>query len=354
MVLRKLGYPDQFTNLIAALHTGMNGSVNLKGDLSALFEITNGAKQGCVLAPTLFSIYLTMVMNHAFDGYDKGVWIQSRPGVDLFNVNQFKYFTRTRKVLIRELMFADDTTFVAHYHQQAQEIITRFAKSARDFGLKINITKTEMMYQPPPGEHDEGEKIDIDGEILNTVKSFKYLGSTITNNKKLDQELQLRMSKASQTFGGLRERVWDNGDLTIKTKCAIYQAIVLSTLLYGVESWTVYKTTAHKLNVFLTNQLRQILSVKWWHFVSNMKILQKTTITSLYDTLIQRNLRWAGHVNRLDNTRIPKQVLYSQLTEGSRDIGRPRLCYKDTNKRNLKDKGISLGKWQMLSLDRLR
>jgi len=85
-----------------------------------------------------------------------------------------------------------------------------------------------------------------------------------------------------------------------------------------------------------------------------MKILQKTNITSLYNTLIQKDLRWAGHINRLDNTRIPKQVLYSQLTEGSRDIGKPRLRYKDTIKCNLKDKEISLGKWQMLSLDRPR
>jgi len=68
VVLRKLGCQDQFINLIAALHTGMKTSVNLKGDLSAPFKITNGVKQGCVLAPTLFSIYLTMVMNHAFDG----------------------------------------------------------------------------------------------------------------------------------------------------------------------------------------------------------------------------------------------------------------------------------------------
>ena len=75
----------------------------------------------------------------------------------------------------------------------------------------MNIAKTERMYQPPPGRHDEGEKISI-------VKSFKYLGSTITNNIKLDQELQLRMSKASQTFGRLREKVWDNKNLTTKTK----------------------------------------------------------------------------------------------------------------------------------------
>ena len=126
-------------------------------------------------------------MNHAFDGYEKGVWIQTRPGADLFNVNQFRASTRAWKVLIRELMFADDTAFVAHYHLEAQEIITRFARSDKKiFGLKINITKTEMMYQPPPGRHDVGENISIDGENLNIVNNFKYLGSTITNNNKLD------------------------------------------------------------------------------------------------------------------------------------------------------------------------
>jgi len=75
MILRKLGCPDQFTNLIAALHTGMKASVNLKGDISALFKITNNVKQSCMLARTLFSIYFIMVMNHAFDGYDEGVWV---------------------------------------------------------------------------------------------------------------------------------------------------------------------------------------------------------------------------------------------------------------------------------------
>jgi len=73
MVLKKLGCTNQFTNLIAALHTGMKAFVKLKRNFSAPLEITNSVKQGCVLAPTLFSIYLTMFMKHAFDGYDKGV-----------------------------------------------------------------------------------------------------------------------------------------------------------------------------------------------------------------------------------------------------------------------------------------
>ena len=79
---RKLGCLDQFTNLISALHAGMKASVNLKGDLSAPLEITNKMKQGCVLAPTLFLIYLTMDMNQGFDGHHSGVWVQTRPGAD--------------------------------------------------------------------------------------------------------------------------------------------------------------------------------------------------------------------------------------------------------------------------------
>ena len=56
-------------------------------------------------------------------------------------------------------MFADDTAFVAHNHEDAEEIITRFSKSAKAFGLKINVKKTEFIYQPSPGYHDIGQAI---------------------------------------------------------------------------------------------------------------------------------------------------------------------------------------------------
>ena len=117
----------------------------------------------------------------------------------------------------------------------------------------------------------------------------------------------------------------------------MYRAIVLSAVLYGVESWVVYKVTAHKLSAFMMQHLRQILNIKWWQFISNEKILTITSLPSMYDILISRCLRWTGHVNRLDNTRLPKLILYSQLTDGTRGIGRPKLRYKDTIKRNLKD-----------------
>jgi len=57
----------------------------------------------------------------------------------------------------------------------------------------------------------------------------------------------------------------------------------------------------------------------------------------------KKNLRWAGHVHRMDNSRLPKQILYSQMKEGTRGVGRPRLRFKDTVKRNLKDLKIPIG-----------
>lgn len=352
-ILRKIGCPEMFTDMIASLHNGMKASVSLKGDLSQPFDVLNGVKQGCVLAPTLFSIFLTTVLNTAFDDCDKGVMIQTRPGADLFNVSQFKSSRKTKPVLVRELMFADDTAFVAHTHQDMQDIVTRFATAAKAYGLQINIKKTEMMFQPSPGSDSTHQPIQVEGEDLATVKEFKYLGATVAFNNRLDAELQLRKSKASQAFGRLKERVWFNKDLTIKTKCAVYRAIVLATLLYGAESWTVYMTQTHNLNAYMMRHLRQILGVKWWHHVSNQTILEKTNMPSMYEILIQRNLRWAGHLSRLDNSRLPKQILYSQLREGSRGIGRPKLRYKGTIKRNLKRKGIPQGSWDRKAQNRL-
>ena len=271
--LRKLGCPDHFVHLITALHSDMNARVSLKGELGDPFGVKNGVKQGCVLAPTLFSIYLSIVLKHAFKDHKKGVLIQSRPGADLFNVKLFKSVRKRKEVLIRELMFADDTAFVSHSPEDAQDIITRFSRSAKAFGLKIIIKKTEVIYQPPPGVVTTGLSIKIDGQDLVVASKFKYLGSIVSNDNKLDAELTSRMSKASSAFGRLKRRVWDNRHLTLKTKCAVYQAIVLSTLLYGVESWTVYKNTAQKLNSFTMRHLRYIMKIKWWHHISKNTIL---------------------------------------------------------------------------------
>lgn len=62
--------------------------------------------------------------------------------------------------------------------------------------MKINIKKTEMVHQPPLKHHDKGKEIHIDDQKLAKVSEFKYLGSTVTNNNMMDEEINTRMSNA--------------------------------------------------------------------------------------------------------------------------------------------------------------
>ena len=156
------------------------------------------------------------------------------------------------------------------------------------------------------------------------------------------------MAKASASFGRLRQRLWNNHHVSMRVKGKIYHAIVLSTLLYGAEAWTVYRRQVKKLHAFTMRNLRSIMMDK----VTNKEILERTGLPSMEDLLIRKNLRWTGHLMRMSPDRLPKQVLYSQLSSGQRKRGRPRLRFKDTIKRNLKLRDIKIDSWTSLSQQR--
>ena len=159
-------------------------------------------------------------------------------------------------------MFADDTAFVAQNHDDAQEIVSRFSRSLQAFGLKKNIKKTEVLYQPARQSEDKGQSIYINNEQIASAHRFKYLGSTVKKNTKKDEELDTRVSSTATLYGKLKEKVWHNKDLTFQTKCSVYRAVVLSSLLYGAETRPVYNLVAHILNTYMMRHLGQILNVK--------------------------------------------------------------------------------------------
>ena len=88
--------------------------------------------------------------------------------------------------------------------------------------------------------------INIDNVTLDAVDSFTYLGSTIESNLSLDAEINTRIAKAAAVMSKLNRRVWQNNNLTQMTKLCVYQACVLSTLLYSSEAWTTYTCKARE------------------------------------------------------------------------------------------------------------
>ena len=108
----------------------------------------------------------------------------------------------------------------------------------------------------------------------------------------------------------------------------------------------MYRRQVKKLHAFMMRHLRSIMRITWMDKVTNKEILE---LPSMEDLLIRKNLRWTGHLMRMSPDRLPKQVLYSQLSSGHRKRGRLCLRFKDTIKRNLKMRDIKIDSWTSLS-----
>ena len=157
----------------------------------------------------------------------------------------------------------------------------RFSHSCHDFGLTISLKKTNVLGQ----DLDTPPVIIIDNDQLEVVHEFTSLGSTITDNLSLDAELNKRICKAATTLGRLATCVWENSKLTTKTKMAVYNARVVSTLLYGSEAWTTYSKQEPKLNSFHLRSFRRFLGISWRDKVPNTEVLDRAGLPTMYTLL---------------------------------------------------------------------
>ena len=244
--------------------------------------------------------------------------------------------------------FADDAAVVTHAQEKLQSLMECFSQACKDFGLTISLKKTNALGQ----DTEAPLVITIDDYEIGAVSQFTYLGSTITDNLSLDAEIDKRIGKAASTPARLTARVWSSPKLSVKTKMAVYDACVISTLLYGNETWTMYAGQERRLNSFHLRSIRRILVISWQDKVTNADVLSRAGLPTLYTLLRQRRLRWLDHVRRMEDGRIPKDILYGELALGRRTTGRPHLRYKDVCKRDMKAVDIDTMSWEGLAADR--
>ena len=346
IILGKLGCPPQFVEMLKQLHRNMKARVNLNGSLSEPIPVDNGVKQGDIPAPTLFSIYFAVMLSYAFQDCDIGVFIRFRTSGKVFNLRRFNTKPKTFQSLVRELLFADDADLVANTEEDMQLIMDIFSRACLAFGLTINLKKTKVMYTPPIGQVYVEPNITVEGNRLGVVDSFVYLGSTLSRNGSLDAEISSRIAKASTAFGKLEKRVWSDRGITTNTKLSVYEACVLTVLLYGSETWATYRQHVNLLERFHQTCIRRILNIEWRSYTPDTVVLQRASTASIEQRLILNQMRWAGHVVRMGDGRLPKQLLYGELTRGKRPQHKPRKRFKDVLKSILKELKINVDDWE--------
>nr|VZI38811.1 unnamed protein product [Spirometra erinaceieuropaei] len=201
-IMQKFGCPERFTQMVRQLYDGMMARVTDNGAVSEAFAVTNRVKQGCVLAPTLFSLMFSAMLMDAYRDERPGIRIAYRTDGHLLNQRRMNFKSRVSTTTVHELLFADECALNTTSEEEMQRSMDLFSAACENFGLVINTQKTVVMHQPPPNSPtapNAPPQISVNGTQLQVVENFPYLGSTLSRNTKIDDEVANRISKAVKT-----------------------------------------------------------------------------------------------------------------------------------------------------------
>ena len=135
---------------------------------------------------------------------------------------------------INHLRFADDTTLMAESEEELKSLLMKVKEESEKVGLKLNIQKTKIMASGPI------TLWQIDGETMETVSHFIFLGSKITADGDCSHEIKRCLLLGRKAMANL-DSILKNRDITLPTKIHLIKAMVFPAVMYGCESWTIKK-----------------------------------------------------------------------------------------------------------------
>ena len=200
-LLAKYGVPNKFLKILQLFHSNMEATVSISGMESPSFPVEVGVKQGDVLAPVLFNLFLstiTVLMQNKLREVD-GVQIEYRLDGNLFNLRRLQARTKTSSNQLVDLQYADDAAILAHTANSMQHTLDALSALYQAFGVEVSTRKTEVLVQQVDPNQDV-PIFTINGTQLQTVPLFRYLGSNINPTTKIDDDVLDKIYKASRTF----------------------------------------------------------------------------------------------------------------------------------------------------------
>ena len=315
-ILRLYGIPEIIIRIIQALYNDFTCSVLHNGNLTPWFAVQSGVKQGCMLSPLLFLTVLDWIMKETIKDNRTGIrW--------------------TLTTQLEDLDFADDICLTSSTRTHLRSKTLKLCSTAKKVGMKIGIKKTKLM---TIGE-SPNPTIKIDGQEIETVDKFTYLGSIVDVNGGTDADVKSRINKARHAFAILKP-IWKSRKITLRTKIRLFNTNVKSVLLYGSECWKITSEITRKIQVFIHKCLRIILKIKWSDKVSNAEIRRRCFQENIMVEITRRKWRFIGHILRKDSTSISRTGLF-WTPDGKRKRGRPRATWRRTSEKELEDLGWS-------------
>ena len=181
-ILKEMRIPDHLTSLLRNLYAGQEATVRTGHETTDCFKIGKGVRRGCILSPCLFNLHAEYIMRKVgLDEAQAGIKIAGR------NVNNLRY--------------ADDITLMAESEEELKSLLMKVKEESENVGLKLNFQKTKIMASGPITSWE------IDGETVETVSDFIFLGSKTTADGDCSHEIKRRLLLGRKVMTNLDKHV---------------------------------------------------------------------------------------------------------------------------------------------------
>ena len=297
-MMRSIGIDQKIIRIIENLYKDTECAVVIEGNLTNWFNVRVGVRQGCLLSPTLFNIFLDFVM------------------ADLKSIQNNLSLTENLSCDVR---YADDTTLITTIFNRLKLSTAELEESCKKWGMYINSAKTKVI-------SSNGGEISINNEIIGRVDSFVYLGSVVPNTS---DDVTRRLALAAQAFGRLQNVLWKNRNVSLPLKVRLYGALIVPIAIYAAETWTLTEKDKRIINSFEMRCLRCMLGVSILSRIRNDEIRRRLGVKKpILELIKQKRLKWFGHVVRRHNTGYVNKS-YVQDFAKKRPPGRPKKRWRD-------------------------
>ena len=200
-------------------------AVQMNDSIGEWFRTTVGVRQGCLLSPTFFNIFLERIMSDALEEHDGKVSIGGRN--------------------ITYLRLADDIDALAEKEQELGALVESFDKTCTRYKMEMRTEKTKLMTSSASGIQRE---IKVKGQKLGTVTSFKYLGAVVSDDSSKHKGLS-RIAQATAALTKLK-LIWRDNNISLGSKVKLMLSLVISIFLYACESWTLVAELEKRTHAF--------------------------------------------------------------------------------------------------------
>ena len=291
-----------------------------------------GLHQGCVLAPLLFNIFFAAVINVASTRFKADKCIMDA----LVHLRKKRGAGRRGEATAKEsvlatplwgMLYADDAGVVSRSAEQLRKMIGVIVVVCAAFDLTVSEAKTEVMCLRAKGMPESTATFSVEavGQVYNQTNEFVCLGGNVNHNADLSIEVDRRIRTAWCSFRKYTFEVYDRPSAPHELKIRMLRAEVLETMLHGCVTWSPrachYDTLRRAHHRLFTHCIGWRKHDRTDHPISYLDTLIKTGNESIETTLRRRRILFAGFVARIEDTRLPKCVMFGGMVGSAGCVG---------------------------------